>query len=48
MIEYTSRAGRLIYYATREELERLPGYRGNRHKARACCPVHAGDNPTAL
>ncbi len=48
MIEYTARSGRTIYYATREELERLPGYRGNRHKARACCPVHAGDNPTAL
>ncbi len=48
MIEYTSRAGNTIWYATREELEALPGYRGNRHKARACCPVHAGDNPTAL
>jgi hypothetical protein len=48
MIEYTSRAGNTIWYASREELERLPGYRGNRHKARACCPVHAGDNPSAL
>ena len=48
MIEYRSRAGNTIWYATREELEALPGYRGNRHKARACCPVHAGDNPTAL
>ncbi len=48
MIEYRSRAGNTIYYASREELEALPGYRGNDRKARACCPVHAGDNPTAL
>jgi len=48
MIEYRSRAGNTIWYATREELEALPGYRGNDRKARACCPVHAGDNPTAL
>ena len=48
MIEYTARSGRTIWYATREELERLPGYRGNDRKARACCPVHAGDNPTVL
>jgi hypothetical protein len=48
MIEYTSRNGNTIWYATRQELERLPGYRGNDRKARACCPVHAGDNPTAL
>jgi hypothetical protein len=48
MIEHTSRAGNTIWYASREELERLPGYRGNDRKGRACCPVHAGDNPTAL
>ena len=48
MIEYTARSGRTIWYATREELERLPGYRGNDRKARACCPIHKGDNPSAL
>jgi len=48
MIEYTSRAGNTIWYASREELERLPGYRGNDRKGRACCPTHNGDNPTAL
>lgn len=48
MIEYTSRAGNLIYYASPQELEALPGYRSNGHKGRACCPIHNGDNPTAL
>jgi hypothetical protein len=48
MIEYRSRAGNTIWYASRAELERLPGYRGNDRKARACCPIHNGDNATAL
>lgn len=50
MREYQSRAGKTIYYATRAELEALRGYRpvsGGR-RGRACCPIHDGDNPTAL
>jgi hypothetical protein len=48
MREHRTKSGRLIYYATRRELETLAGYRGNDRKGRACCPIHAGDNPTAL
>lgn len=48
MREYRATSGRLIYYATRGELEQLPGYRGNDRRGRACCPIHDGDNPTAL
>ncbi len=48
MREHRAKSGRLIYYATRHELETLPGYRGTDQKGRACCPIHAGDNPTAL
>lgn len=48
MREHRAKSGRLIYYATRHELEGLPGYRGNDRRGRACCPIHAGDNPTAL
>ncbi len=48
MREHVSRAGRLIYYATRHELEALPGYRRTGQRGRACCPIHVGDNPTAL
>ncbi len=48
MREYRATSGKLIYYATRRELETLPGYRGNDRKGRACCPIHAGDNPTAF
>ncbi len=48
MREHRAKSGKLIYYATRRELETLPGYRGNDRKGRACCPIHAGDNPTAL
>lgn len=48
MHEYRAKSGKLIYYATRHELETLPGYRGNDRKGRACCPIHQGDNPTAL
>jgi hypothetical protein len=48
MREHRAPSGRLIYYATRDELERLPGYRGRGDRARACCPIHNGDNPDAL
>ncbi len=48
MHEYVAKSGKLIYYATRHGLETLPGYRGNDRKGRACCPIHNGDNPTAL
>lgn len=48
MREHRSKSGKLIYYATRAELERLKGYRGNDRRGRACCPIHDGDNPTAL
>jgi len=48
MIEYTSRAGKTIYYVSPQELEALPGYRGNGHKGRACGPIHNSDNPTTL
>jgi hypothetical protein len=50
MREHHAKSGRLIYYATRPELEALPGFRpeaGGR-RGRACCPIHGGDNPTAL
>ena len=48
MREHRSKSGKLIYFATRHELEQLPGYRGNDRRGRACCPIHDGDNPTAL
>jgi hypothetical protein len=48
MIEHRIRAGKLIYFMSRLELEALKGYRGNDHRGRACCPIHRGDNPTAL
>lgn len=48
MREHRAKSGKLIYYASRHELETLPGYRGNDRKGRACCPIHAGTNPTAL
>ena len=48
MHEYRAKSGKLIYYAARHELEALPGYRGNDRKGRACCPIHNGDNATAL
>lgn len=48
MREHRSKTGKLIYFATRLELEQLPGYRGNDHRGRACCPIHNGTNPTAL
>lgn len=48
MHEHRAKSGKLIYYATRHELETLPGYRGNDRKGRARCPVHQGENPTAL
>jgi hypothetical protein len=50
MHEYTSRNGHRILYMSRAELEGLRGYKASHHghKARACCPVHDGDNPTAL
>ena len=48
MREHRAKSGKLVYYATRRELETLPGYRGNDRKGRACCPTHNGDNPTAL
>lgn len=48
MREHRSKSGKLVYYATRAELEHLKGYRGNDRRGRACCPVHDGDNPTAL
>lgn len=48
MQETRSKSGKTIYYATRGELEGLPGYRGNDHRGRACCPIHNGDNPQAL
>jgi hypothetical protein len=48
MREHWTAAGKLIYYAMRSELESLPGYRGNDRQGRACCPIHNGDNPTAL
>jgi len=48
MREHRAKSGKLVYYATRRELETLPGYRGNDRKGRACCPIHNGDNPTAL
>jgi len=48
MREHRSKSGKLIYYATRSELESLKGYRGNDRRGRACCPIHDGDNPTAL
>ena len=48
MREHVAKSGKLIYFATRNELEALPGYRGNDRKGRACCPIHRGDNPTAL
>ncbi len=48
MREHRAKSGKLVYYATRRELEALPGYRGNDRKGRACCPIHNGDNPTAL
>jgi hypothetical protein len=48
MREHVSQAGNTIYFASRHELEALPGYRGNDRTGRACCPIHAGDNPTAL
>lgn len=50
MREHLSTSGRLIYYAPRHELEGLPGFHptaGGR-KARACCPIHRGDNREAL
>lgn len=50
MREHISRNGHRIVYMSRAELEALPGYRGSHHgqRARACCPIHNGDNPTAL
>lgn len=48
MREHRVKSGKLVYYATRRELETLAGYRGNDRKGRACCPIHNGDNPTAL
>lgn len=48
MREHRTAAGKLMYYATRAELESLPGYRGSGDRGRACCPIHNGDNPTAL
>ena len=48
MRETRSKSGKTIYFATRSELEGLPGYRGNDRTGRACCPVHNGDNPQAL
>ena len=48
MREHRAKSGKLVYYATRRELETLTGYRGNDRKGRACCPIHHGDNPTAL
>jgi len=46
--EHRTQAGNLIYYATRAELERLPGYRGNDQRGRARCPIHNSNNPTTL
>lgn len=48
MREHLTKSGSLMYYASRAELEALPGYRGNDRQGRACCPIHDGDNPTAL
>lgn len=48
MREHRTKDGRLFYYASRAELERLKGYKGNDRRGRACCPIHDGDNPTAL
>ncbi len=48
MREHRTKAGKLMYYASRAELEALPGYRSNDRQGRACCPIHGGDNPTAL
>lgn len=50
MREHTSRNGHTIYYYSRAELERLDGYTGSRNgqRARACCPIHRGNNRTAL
>ncbi len=48
MREHRSKTGKLIYFASRLEIEQLPGYRGNDHRGRACCPIHNGTNPTAL
>lgn len=48
MREHRTKAGNPMYYASRAELEALPGYRGNDRQGRACCPIHTGDNPTAL
>jgi hypothetical protein len=48
MREHRSKSGALVYFATRAELEHLKGYRGNDRRGRACCPIHGGDNPTAL
>ncbi len=50
MREHAAKSGHTIFYASRAELEALSGYRSSHHgtRARACCPIHRGDNPTAL
>jgi DNA primase len=50
MREIQSKAGKTIHLATRQEIEAFPGYRAQAggRKGRSCCPIHNGDNPTAL
>lgn len=47
---HQTRAGQTLYVVHRAELESLPGYRAEAggRRGRACCPIHGGNNPTAL
>ena len=48
MHQHTTPDGKMIYYMSRAELERLPGYRGSRDTARSGCPIHGGDSHSAF
>lgn len=44
MHEHRTADGKVIYYMSRADLERLQGYRGHGDRYRARCPVHGGDS----
>lgn len=48
MHEHRTTDGKTVYYMSRAELERLPGYRGSATSGRARCPIHGGDSHSAF
>mgnify|MGYP003380525538 CR=1 FL=1 len=44
MHEHRTRDGKVIYYMSRAELERLPGHKGHGDTYRSRCPIHGGDS----